>query len=169
MQTELTEVSRNNYWPSSLLCIFQHQAVTFVFRGPQAAFNRQLRISVAQKNPKLAKNQQTQHNTTCSLHLQHQGALNSNSAALEWPWASPRGHGDTQGGTVPPGSCTRIRAQHAPHWIMDMVTFVHGKNNPGAKRTILIAQCFSFSISPAWWEVGGKCLSLFFKGVLLTK
>lgn len=31
---------RNNHWLSSLLCIFQHQAVTFVFRGPQAALNR---------------------------------------------------------------------------------------------------------------------------------
>lgn len=38
--SELTEVSRSNHWPSSLLCIFHHQAVTFVFRGPQAALNR---------------------------------------------------------------------------------------------------------------------------------
>lgn len=153
--SELTEVSRNNHRPSSLLCIFQHQAVPSVFRRPQAALNRQLRIGWITR---LAENQHTQHSNTCSLHLQHQGALpmNLSSAALQWPWASPKGLG-TQGGTVPPGTCTRIMSEYAPQWNMDVVFFVREK------------KMFLFQDLTCLVRSGEKSLSLFTMGVLLTK
>lgn len=38
----------------------QHKVVTSVLRGPQTAFSRKLRTSVAQKNPRLAETQHMQ-------------------------------------------------------------------------------------------------------------